>query len=47
MTATKKGAPSREVIAPTGSAEPLPILRESVSASRSSRLPQSAETGME
>ena len=47
MMAIKKGAPKSDVIAPTGSAEPLPRLRESVSAASSSKLPQSAEAGMD
>ena len=47
MMARKKGAPSRDVIAPTGRAEPLPMLRERVSASRSSTLPLRAEAGTE
>ena len=47
MIARKKGAPSSEVIAPTGRAEPLPRLRESVSASRRRMLPLSAEAGID
>ncbi len=45
IIATKNGAPRSDVIAPTGRAAPLPMLRESVSDSRSNRLPQSADTG--
>ena len=47
MIATKKGAPSSEVMAPTGRAEPFPILLDIVSANKSKRLPISADTGME
>ena len=43
----KNGAPSREVMAPTGSAEPLPRLRDSTSASSSRRLPLRAEAGID
>ena len=47
MMVRKNGAPSREVMAPTGSAEPLPRLRDSRSASSSNRLPLRAEAGMD
>ena len=47
ISAMKNGAPRSDVIAPTGSAEPPPTLRLSVSASSSSRLPLSAEAGSE
>ena len=46
MMATKKGAPSKEVIAPTGKAEPLPKLLDRVSANSSSKLPLRQDTGM-
>ena len=46
MIAIKNGAPSKDVIAPTGNAEPLPILRDNVSAMRSKRLPLSADIGI-
>ena len=46
MMVRKKGAPSREVMAPTGRAEPLPRLRDRVSAKSSSRLPERTVTGM-
>jgi hypothetical protein len=47
MIARKKGAPSSDVMAPTGRAEPLPRLREAVSASSRRMLPLRAEAGME
>lgn len=47
IIATKKGAPSSEVMAPTGRAEPFPMLLDIVSANKSKRLPVSADTGME
>ena len=47
IMAAKNGAPSRVVIAPTGSAEPPPILRESVSAISRRRLPLSMDAGVE
>ena len=45
MIVRKNGAPSSDVIAPTGSALPLPNERESASAQRRSRLPRSADAG--
>lgn len=36
-----------DVMAPTGNAEPFPILLESVSASKSNILPASADAGMD
>ena len=47
MIARKNGAPSMDVMAPTGSADPLPMLLESVSAASKSILPVSADAGME
>jgi predicted ATP-dependent protease len=45
MMDRKKGAPSKDVMAPTGSAEPPPMERDRVSAKSSSKLPVSAVTG--
>ena len=45
MMAIKKGAPNRLVIAPTGSAEPLPMDRDRVSAKSNRRLPLMQDTG--
>ena len=41
----ENGALNSDVMAPTGSAEPLPRLRERLSATSRSRLPHSADTG--
>ena len=46
IMAMKKGAPSKEVTAPTGSAEPLPAVLARVSAISSSRLPERMVAGM-
>ena len=43
--AMQKGAPSKLVIAPTGRAEPLPMLRDRVSARSRRRLPMRQDTG--
>ena len=42
----KKGAPRRDVIAPTGRALPFPKLLDKVSASKSKRLPEKIEEGI-
>ena len=47
MIVIKNGAPSRDVMAPTGRADPLPILLEQVSARSKRRLPPRRDTGIE
>ena len=46
IMAMKNGAPKRDVTAPTGSADPRPILRARVSASKRRRHPARQEAGM-